>query len=175
MAIKITVNDSQGLVQKTSTSGGVVGIKQARSASGTFVNGTPTIISSAITIPANSLITAYHVVATSNLVRDAAADMGVKFGVTGDDASFLALDPDSLHSVDDNVSTLPSGEGGSTDLNISSSLDNAQNDHNTDLAQTTGVQKIGDEDVDIFGTIVSDAENFTAGTAQFIIEFITFS
>lgn len=174
MAIKITVNDSQGLVQKTATSGGVIGVKQARSASGTFVNGTATIISSPITIPANSLITAYHVVATSNLARGAAANMGVKFGITGDDDKFLALDADSLHAAADNVATLPAGEGGSTDLNISASLDNGAN-HNTDLVPVAGVQKIGDEDVNIFGTIVSDGQDFTAGTAQFIIEFITFS
>ena len=174
MAIKVTVNDSQGLVQKTATSGGVVGIKQARSASGTFVAGTTTIISSAITIPANSLVTAYHVVATSNLARGAAKDMGVKFGITNDDDKFMALDDDSLHAESDNVATLPAGEGGSSDLNISKSLDNSGN-HNTDLVPVAGMQKIGDEDVDIFGTIVSDTQNFTAGTAQFIIEFITFS
>tara|TARA_B100001059_G_C17727651_1_gene524387 strand:- start:315 stop:836 length:522 start_codon:yes stop_codon:yes gene_type:complete len=173
MAIKITVNDSQGLVQKTASSGGVVGAKQARSASGTFVAGTPTIISSAITIPANSLITAYHVVATSDLARAAAGNMGVKFGISDDDDKFVALDPDSLHAVGDNVATLPAGEGGSSDLNISLSLDNAGN-HNTDLVSVAGIQKIGDDDVDIFGTIVS-VGNFTAGTAQFIIEFITFS
>jgi hypothetical protein len=174
MAIKITVNDSQGLVQKTSTSGGVVGVKQARSASGAFANGTATIISAPITIPANSLITAYHVVATSNLVTTAAANMGVKFGITDDDDKFVALDDDSLHAVGDNVATLPAGEGGSSDLNISLSLDATGDDHNTDLLPVVGIQKIGDADVDIFGTIVS-TQNFTAGTTQFIIEFITFS
>ena len=174
MSVKITVNDSQGLVRKTATSGGVVGIKQTRSASGSFVAGSPTIISSAITIPANSLITAYHVVATSNLARAGAGNMGVKFGITGEDDKFVALDADSLHAVGDNVATLPAGEGGSSDLNISLSLDNA-GDHNTDLVPVAGIQKIGDSDVDIFGTIVSDGQNFTAGTAQFIIEFITFS
>ena len=174
MAIKITINDSQGLVQKTATSGGVVGVKQVRSSSGTFVDGTPTIISSPITIPANSLITAYHVVATSDLARAGAANMGVKFGVTGDDDKFLALVANSLHAAGDNVATLPAGEGGSTDLNISASLDNGAN-HNTDLVQTAGAQKIGNADVNIFGTIVSAGQNFTSGTAQFIIEFITFS
>lgn len=174
MAIKITINDSQGLVQKTATSGGTVGVKQARSASGTFVAGTATVVSSPITIPANSLITAYHVVATSNLVRAGAANMGVKFGITGDDDKFIALVNDSLHNAVDNVATLPLGEGGSSDLNVSASLDNVA-DHNTDLVPVAGVQKIGDTDVDIFGTIVSDGQNFTAGTAQFIIEFITFS
>ena len=174
MAIKITVNDSQGLVQKTSTSGGVVGVKQARSASGAFANGTATIISAPITIPANSLITAYHVVATSNLVTAEAANIGVKFGITDDDDKFVALDADSLHGAADGLLTLPAGEGGSSDLNISLSLDNA-GDHNTDLLPVVGIQKIGDADVDIFGTIVSAGQNFTAGTAQFIIEFITFS
>ena len=134
MAIKITVDDTKGLIQKTATSGGAVGIKQARSASGTFVAGTATIVSGKITIPANSLITAYHVVSTSELTRNVAADMGVKFGVVGNDDSLVALDADSIHAAGDAIASLPVGEGTSSDANVSASLDETLGgDHNARL------------------------------------------
>jgi len=173
VAIKLTVDDTKGLIQKTASSGGAVGIKQARSASGTFVAGTATIVSGKITIPANSLITAYHVVSTSELTRAGAANMGVKFGIEGDDDSLVALDADSIHAADDNVVSLPAGEGNSSDANVSASLDNA-GDHNTPLVAVAGAQKVGTSDIEVIGTILS-AANFTAGTAQFIVEFVTFS
>jgi len=174
VAIKITVDDTKGLIQKTATSGGAVGIKQARSASGTFVAATATIVSEKITIPANSLITAYHVVATSELTRGGAANLGAKFGVVGNDDSLVALDADSIHAAGDGVASLPVGEGNSSDTNVSAALDDAGG-HNTPLAAVIGAQKVGASDIEVIGTIVSNAENFTAGTAQFIVEFVTFS
>ena len=175
--IKIVVNDKQGLVQQTSVSGGCLGIKQCRSAEGTFVAETNTIISPSITIPKDSVITAFHVVITDDLTSAAAANMGVKFGVTGDDDKFMALDDDSFHAVGDDETGLVKSNGNSTSTLLSAALDVATN--NTALSLVAGAMHI-EADTKIFGTIVrkaanDDPVNFTAGKARFAIEFITLS
>jgi hypothetical protein len=173
MSIKITVNDSQGLVHKKSSSGGVVGIKQARSASG--VASGVSIKSSPITIPANSLITAYHVVSTSVLSRGAATKMGVRFGTSLQPGSHVNYDQNSIVEAVDNVINLPQGRGTSSDASLSVALDDPDNDFNNRLLPVTTNQVVGDSDIDIIGEIISGGAFGGNSTAQFIIEFITFS
>ena len=175
--IKLVVNDKQGLVQQTSESGGCLGLKQCRSAEGTFVATTNTIISPSITIPKDSVITAFHVVVTDDIKSGEAGNMGVKFGVTGDDDKFMALDADSLHAVGDTESDLAKGNGNSTSLLLSAALDIAGN--NTVLSAVAGAMHV-EADTEIFGTIVRATAApapiaLTAGKARFIIEFITLS
>ena len=174
MSVKIIIDDAKGLYQQGATSGGVVGLKQARSASGVAAGVNGLIVSDAITIPANSLITAYHVVVTSALTLAAAAKVGSRFGnlADGTDGTYLALNDDDYCAVGDNVVSLAAGAGNSSDLNISASLD--VDTVNTRLVAAPGEQKIGTSDVNIYGALVS-SENITAGgTVKFIIEFITF-
>jgi len=174
MSVKIIIDDAKGLYQTGATSGGVVGIKQARSSSGVAAGGNGLIVSGAITIPANSLITAYHVVVTSALTLAAAAKVGSRFGnlAAGTDGTYLALNDDDYCAIGDGVDSLAVGAGNSSDLNISASLD--IDGFNTRLVAAAGAQKIGTSDVNIYGALVS-SQNITAGgTVQFIIEFITF-
>ena len=174
MSVKIIIDDAKGLYQQGATSGGVVGLKQARSASGVAAGGNGLIVSDAITIPANSLITAYHVVVTSALTLAAPAKVGSRFGnlADGTDGTYLALNDDDYCAVGDNVVSLAAGAGNSSDLNISASLD--VDGVNTRLIAAAGVQKTGTSDVNIYGALVS-SQNITAGgTVKFIIEFITF-
>jgi len=174
MSVKIIIDDAKGLYQTGATSGGVVGIKQARSSSGVAAGGNGLIVSGAITIPANSLITAYHVVVTSALTLAAAAKVGSRFGnlAAGTDGTYLALNDDDYCAIVDGVDSLAVGAGNSSDLNISASLD--IDGFNTRLVAAAGAQKIGTSDVNIYGALVS-SQNITAGgTVQFIIEFITF-
>jgi hypothetical protein len=170
--IKLVVNDKQGLIQQASESGGCLGIKQCRSSEGTFVAATNTIVSPSITIPKDSVITAFHVVVTESITSAGAANMGVKFGVTGDDDKFLALDADSFHAAGDNENGLAKGNGNSTSAILSAALDTAGN--NTALSAVAGTMHI-EADTEIFGTIVRAGENLTAGKARFLIEFITLS
>jgi hypothetical protein len=175
--IKLVINDKQGLVQQTSESGGCLGIKQSRSAEGTFVAATNTIISPSITIPKDSVITAFHVVITDGITSGEAGNMGVKFGVTGDDDKFMALSADSFHAVGDAENDLAKGNGNSTSIALSAALDIAGN--NTALTAVAGTMHL-EADTEIFGTIVRTnavpaAVPLTAGKARFLIEFITLS
>ncbi len=182
MPVKIIIDDNKGLYQQyDASSGGAVGIKQSRASSGS-ADGTGVITSGAITIPANSLITDYHVIITSAVTVSAADDIGIKFGTAASDASKMALVATSMCASDDAITTLPVGFGNSTDANISASLevfdldeDDVIDDINTTLVAAAGQQKIGDTDVVLYGKMVADAEDFSAGTVQFVIEFITFS
>ena len=175
MSVKIIIDDAKGLYQTGATSGGVVGIKQSRSSSGVAAGGNSSIVSDAITIPANSLITAYHVVVTSALTLAAAAKVGSRFGnlADGTDGTYLALNDDDYCQIADGVVSLAAGAGNSSDLSISGSLD-VDGFITNRLVAAAGAQKIGTSDVDIYGALVSN-ENITAGgTVKFIIEFITF-
>ena len=175
MSVKIIIDDAKGLYQQGATSGGVVGIKQTRSASGVAAGGGNSIVSGAITIPANSVITGYHAVITSQLDFAAAANVGVRFGNSsaGTDATYLELVADSFcNAVDDVLDSLDVGVGNSTSSSVSTGLDT--NNTNTPLTMKAGAQKIGTSDVNIYGALVSSS-NITAGsTVQFIVEFITF-
>ncbi len=173
MPVKIIIDDNKGLYQQyDASSGGTVGIKQSRSSSGDAAE-TDTITSGAITIPANSVITAYHVVVSSEITISAACDVGVKFGTSGNDDSHMEIDADSMCAAEDTITTFDVGFGNSTDTNISDSLDTHES--NTKLTALAGSQTTGDTDVVLYGKMVADSETFDAGTVQFVIEFITFS
>ena len=174
MSVKIIIDDTKGLYQTGATSGGVVGIKQSRSSSGVAAGGNGLIVSGAITIPANSLITAYHAVVTSTLTLAGDADVGIRFGnsAAGTNNAYVSLNATDYCALADEVDSLAVGAGNSTDSNVSASLD--VDGVNTPLVAVAGAQKIGTSDVNIYGSLVS-TENITAGgTVQFIIEFITF-
>ncbi len=173
MPIKIIIDDSKGLYQQyDASSGGVVGIKQTRSASGIAAGDNGLIVSDAITIPANSLITNYHAVVTSQLVFAAASDVGIRFGNSsaGTDDTYVALVADGTAT---GVATLDVGQGNSTNTAVSTSLDAAN--ENTALTAVAGAQKIGAADVDIYGSLVAVEDIDAGGTVQFVVEFITFS
>ncbi len=178
MSVKIIIDDAKGLYQQGATSGGVVGIKQTRSASGVAAGGNDSIVSGAITIPANSVITGYHAVITSQLDFAAAADVGIRFGNSsaGTDATYLELVANSLCDADDDaLDSLPVGFGNSTSSSVSAGLDRLAGDTNTPLTMKAGAQKIGTSDVDIYGALVSSSNIDAGGAVQFIVEFITFS
>lgn len=177
MSVKIIIDDAKGLYQQGATSGGVVGIKQTRSASGVAAGGDDSIVSGAITIPANSVITGYHVVVTSAVTVAAAANVGVRFGNSsaGTDATYLELVTDSFCAVADALNPLPVGFGNSTSSSVSAGLDILNDDTNTPLTMKAGAQKIGTSDVDIYGALVSSSNIDAGGAVQFIVEFITFS
>jgi len=176
MSVKIIIDDAKGLYQQGATSGGVVGIKQTRSASGVAAGGGDSIVSGAITIPANSVITGYHAVITSQLDFAAAADVGFRFGNNSDgtDDTYLELVANDLCDAgDDALDSLDVGVGNSTSSSVSTGLDT--NNTNTPLTMKAGAQKIGTSDVDIYGALVSSSNIDAGGAVQFIVEFITFS
>ena len=172
MSVKIIIDDAKGLYQQGATSGGVVGIKQTRSSAGVAVGGDNLIVSGAITVPANSLITAYHAVITSELVFEDNANVGIRFGnsAAGTNDAYVALVADGTASA---VASLPVGYGNSTVSQIADTLDNL--DAATALIAVAGAQKIGTSDVNIYGSLVSTANINADGAVQFIVEFITFS
>ena len=173
MPVKIISDDNKGLYQQyDASSGGTVGIKQSRSSSGDAAE-TDTITSGAITIPANSVITAYHVIVSSEITISAACDVGVIFGTSDNDDSHMVIDAASMCAEADAITTFDVGFGNSTDTNISDSLDT--HGTNTKLTALAGAQKIGTSDVTLYGKMLADGETFDAGTVQFVIEFITFS
>ena len=174
MSVKIIIDDAKGLYQTGATSGRVVGVKQSRTASGVAAGGNTLIVSGPITIPSNSLITAYHVVVTSTVTLTAASDVGCRFGnlADGTDGTYLPLVDTSYAAVVDNIASLPVGAGNSTDTNASGSLDIGT--ANIPLVAAANQQKIGATDVNIYGALVSSTNIDAGGTVQFVIEFITF-
>ena len=176
MSVKIIIDDAKGLYQQGATSGGVVGIKQTRSSAGVAAGGDDVIVSGAITVPANSLITAYHAVITSQLDFADDANVGIRFGnnSAGSADTYVALDADgTLAAADDPRNNLPVGHGNSTVTQIADTLDSL--DASIALVAVAGAQKIGNSDVNIYGSLHSSEDIDAGGAVQFIVEFITFS
>ena len=175
MSVKIIIDDAKGLYQQGATSGGVVGIKQTRSSAGVAAGGDGVIVSGAITVPANSLITAYHAVITSQLDFAADANVGIRFGnnSAGSADTYVALVADGTLAVADELDSLPVGHGNSTVTQIADTLDSL--DASVALVAVAGAQKIGNSDVNIYGSLHSSVDIDAGGAVQFIVEFITFS
>ena len=158
---KIIIDDNKGLYQ---TSGkGVVGLTQSKTVNASWSAGT-TIVSGAITIPANSLITAIHTVVTSDITGTGANTIGIKAGTTagGNDIAVSA----NMSSVTN--ATVARKQGQSTNSELNTALRGS-----AALVITAGQAYLADE-TDLHITATSSANAFTAGALQFTVEFITF-
>jgi len=156
---KIIIDDNKGLYQ---TSGkGVVGLTQSKTVNASWSSGA-TIASGAITIPANSLITAIHTVITTSLTGAAGA-VNVKVGTSAGDNTIAAA-----KNLGVNLAGAAAGKGQSTNSELNTALAGA-----AALVITPG-EAYRSSETDVHITVTDAAGNLTAGAAQFTVEFITF-
>jgi hypothetical protein len=156
---KIIIDDNKGLYQ---TSGkGVVGLTQSKTVNASWSSGA-TIASGAITIPANSLITAIHTVITTSLIGTAGA-VNVKAGTSAGDNTIAAA-----KNLGVNLAGAAAGKGQSTNSELNTALAGA-----AALVITPG-EAYRSSETDVHITVTDAAGNLTAGAAQFTVEFITF-
>lgn len=157
---KVVVSDSKGLVQETGK--GVVGLVQSKTVNASHSAGA-TIVSGAIKIPANSLITGIHSVVTTSLAGVAGA-VNVKAG-TAAGGNQLAV----AANLGANLGGAAAGKGQSTNTELNTALEGAA------LLVLTAGTAYRSADTDVHITATDAAGDLTAGAIQFTVEFITFS
>lgn len=155
---KIVVTDSKGLVQETGK--GVVGLVQTKIVKSQLVGAD--LVSGAIEVPANSLITGVHAVVTKQLVGGANT-VNIKVG-TVEDGNQLAVS----RTLANNPASATVGKGTSTAPEIRAALQG-----NTVIVLTAG-STYRQEDTQVHITVESN-NLLTDGEFQFTVEFITFS
>ncbi len=156
---KIIIDDNKGLYQ---TSGkGVVGLTQSKTVNASWSSGA-NIQAAAITIPANSLITAAHAVVTSAVVGGAGnvqttigtTALGTEIAIAKNIAAAGATTAGKGHST---VSTLTTALSGNQSMVI------------------TAGEAFQTDEVDLYASVITSGGGaLTAGAVQFTIEFVTF-
>lgn len=155
---KVVVSDAKGLVQETGK--GVIGLLQSKTEVLTLKDS----LSQKISLPAGSLITAYHVVLTETITNAAAGNVTVKVGSAADNDTFAAA-----VTIDD-VAGSTIGKGTSTEAEVQVALQGA-----APLVQKVGTPFIENDDDVFFIFAEAGGGAFTAGKASVTVEFITFS
>lgn len=158
---KVKVSDAKGLVQETGK--GVVGLIQSKTVSASQTGG-ETIVSGAIKIPANSLITGIHSVVTTSLAGGADAAVTVKAGTAAGGDQLAAA-----KNLGADLAGAAAGKGQSTNTELNLALAG-----NALLVLVPG-EAYRSDDTDVHITAQRAGANLTAGTIQFTVEFITFS
>ena len=156
----------------------VAGIQTHANASGAYVNGRNTVVKSAeftasskkilsgaVYVPANSIITRLSVIVTEALVYDTAT-VGCKFGTAAEGDQFGSLDPDSLKGSNTTVAV---GVGNSTDNAFNTQLGGAAQLGGGLTAAASRTTAL----TEVHGTVIAHTgDGFTDGTVSFIVEFI---
>ena len=158
---KVVVSDNKGLVQETGK--GVVGLVQSKTVNAVHASG-DSIVSGAIKIPKNSLITGIHSVVTTSLAGGADAAVTVKAG-TGAGGNQLAL----AANLGAGLAGAVAGKGQSTNTELNTALAG-----NAVLVLTAGTT-YRSADTDVHITAQRAGADLTSGAIQFTVEFITFS
>ena len=157
---KIIIDDAKGLYQTAGK--GVVGLTQSKTVNAAWSAGA-SIQADTIVIPANSLITAAHVVITDDLLGAGNVNSQAKIGTTalGTEICIAKNIQTRANSVAD--------RGISTNSALTTALQGSQS-----LVITAG-QAYRENETSLYASVVfSDASNFTGGAVQFTVEFITF-
>ncbi len=158
---KIIIDDNKGLYQ---TSGkGVVGLTQSKTVNASAASGT--IVSGAITIPANSLITGFHTVITTAFTGGAGNQNPSVIVGTAAAGNQLAV----AKKLSTTIAQAAQNKGQSTNTELNTALAATGNE----LAVITAGTAYRASETDVHFTI-SAVDNLTAGAAQFTVEFITF-
>ena len=130
-----------------------------------FTSGSTKILSGAVYVPANSIITRLSVVVTEALVY-ATATVGCKFGTEAEGQQFGTLDPDSLKASGTGVAA---GIGNSTETAFNTQLGGAAVLGGGLTAAPTRITA----DTEVHGTVQAHTgAGFSDGTVSFIVEFI---
>ena len=155
---KVVVSDAKGLVQETGK--GVVGLLQSKTEVLTLKDS----LSQKISLPAGSLITAYHVVLTETITNAEAGNVTVAVGETAADANFAAA------VIVGTVAQCTKGRGTSTETEVQVALQGT-----APLVQVAGKPFVEADDDVFFNFAEANTGAFTAGKASVTVEFITFS
>ena len=155
---KVKVSDAKGLVQETGK--GVVGLLQSKTEVLTLKDS----LSQKISLPAGSLITAYHVVVTEAITNANGGNITVAIGDTAGDANFASA------VVVGTVAQCVKGRGTSTETEVQVALQGT-----AALVQAVGKPFVESDDDVFFVFAEAGAGAFTAGKASVTVEFITFS
>lgn len=168
---KVLVDDSKGLYQ---TSGkGVVGLMQSKVATGTWSSGSK-IVSSAISIPAGSLIKDIHIVVTTALAGTGIATVKGQVGTSSSDASICVAK--NLGATLTNGAVI-AGKGQSTSTELNTALAGSEA-----LVISASQKAYQTSDIDLYVWLqgfdnagTPAATDFTAGAFKVSIDFITFA